>query len=101
MHHKGIGVEIDNDKAYEYARIAADSGDDEALKVLAYYHRYGIGCQKDLYVSRNYYKLLADKGSAFAQTRLGLYHLKGWGCALSEKTAIEIFKSNLNSDPHA
>ena len=101
MHHKGIGVEIDNDKAYEYARIAADSGDDEALKVLAYYHRYGIGCQKDLYVSRNYYKLLADKGSAFAQTRLGLYHLKGWGCTLSEKTAIEIFKSNLNSDPHA
>lgn len=87
----GEGVEIKEDQAFCYYKLAADMGHVEAQHSVAYCFEHGLGVEENCEEAFRYYELAAKKGIPGAQARLGYFYQNGIGCTESEKEAVKYY----------
>jgi TPR repeat protein len=78
---KGIGGQMDRQRAMTYYRTGADRGDVFGMVFLADMLSNGERGEKNLAEALRYYKKAADEGSAYAMNRAAIGYDEGWGGA--------------------
>ncbi|MCD7839297.1 MAG: sel1 repeat family protein [Erysipelotrichaceae bacterium] len=73
MYSRGLGVEKNDQKFFEYYQKAANYGHKEALYTLAQCYRYGYIVDKDIENAKKYYKLASENGNYEAMNEYGLW----------------------------
>ncbi|MGD9107552.1 MAG: tetratricopeptide repeat protein [Gammaproteobacteria bacterium] len=74
-------VEQDLAKAFTLTKLAANGGDEHAMRRLAIMYRYGVGTKRDLVKAHKWALLLAKLGLVEAQYVAGLDFINGVGTA--------------------
>lgn len=67
MYRVGMGVKMDDKRAFKWFLKASEKGDPAGLDNLARCYFYGLGVKRDVATAGDLFKLAADKGHAFAQ----------------------------------
>ena len=75
---KGIGVQKDLKKGFEYLKQSCEKGNLESMKIVADCYFNGIGVSKDLKEAFNLFLKLSDKGNIKASSIIGKYYYYGW-----------------------
>ena len=70
-YREGLGVDQDEEKAFELFRQAAELGDPEAMGQLGDYYYAGEFVERDIDASFEWYKRAAEKGDVYSQFTLG------------------------------
>jgi len=89
LYSNGWGVPIDDTKATQYFRIAAESGVISAQYNLGVRYAQGKGVPKSDVIASSWYAKAAEKGMLDAQFNLGVRYYKGLGV---EKNYISAYK---------
>jgi len=84
-YYRGIGVDIDCDKAVECFEIAADNEHSYAFFFLALFHEQGISVAQDHQKALDLYTESAQRGNVAAAYRLAQCYLEG-GLSVDEDT---------------
>lgn len=74
-------VEQDLTKAFELTKLAANGGDEHAMRRLSIMYRYGVGTKLDLVKAHQWSLFLANLGLVEAQYAVGLDYVDGIGTA--------------------
>ncbi len=74
LYGNGFGVDMNDDLAIRYYKIAADQGLGDAAFNLAVMHQNGWGVPMDEVKANEWYAVAADKGNTEAQMALGRYY---------------------------
>lgn len=93
MHHLGLGVKEDDNRAREWLTKSADQGNTDAQYQLGHMYTFGFGIPKaetdpDLKAVQWYFKA-AVQGHSEAQYQLGLMFLAGKGLVQSHEEGIK------------
>jgi TPR repeat protein len=89
---KGEGVNIDEYKAFEYFKQAAEAGDVEAQNSLANLYLEGRGVAKDEKKAFENYKLAAAQNHRQALFNLAVSYERGTGTEINELEAIRCYE---------
>ncbi len=89
----GMGVEPDNEKAFESVQEAALLGSAPARLLLGVYYREGWGRQQSFPEARRWMRLSLDAGYAPAYVAYGGTYRKGLGVSKSDETALEFYRT--------
>lgn len=89
---KGTGVEKDEQEAAHWFRLAADKGNAEAQRNLAFAIFHGRGVPRDDAEGIRRLRLAADGADAPAQRQLGYHFATGHGVPADEKEAVRWFR---------
>lgn len=92
LYYSGDGVEQDNEKAVEYFKIAADSGDASAMVRLGICYLKGRGTAQNKEAAVELYKKAADNNDIEGIRRLGICYDNGDGIEQNKETAVELIK---------
>ncbi|RIA87332.1 hypothetical protein C1645_726618, partial [Glomus cerebriforme] len=87
-YERGIGVEKNNIKAFEYYKKSADQGHLNAQSELGYCYYDGIGTELNIAKAFELYKIAAERGHIVAQNNLGALYEKGKGTEKNLEKAI-------------
>lgn len=79
-------------QAYEYARKAVDTGNENALNLMGTFYENGTGVQQDYKKAFEYYSRAADQGVEIAYLSMGAYYQGGYGVAQDYKKAAECYQ---------
>ena len=93
MHRKGIGCDVDLDKAFKYARYLAKSGDTWGQKTVAAHYLNGDGTLYDPEYATYWWKRAALKGDPWSAFQLGESYYLGEGASLNIKAASQWYQS--------
>ena len=88
----GKGVEMDEAKAVEWYRKAADQGCSRAQNNLGLCYENGKGAEMDNVKAVEYYGKAAEEGHSRAQNNLGLCYENGKGVEMDEAKAVEWYR---------
>lgn len=88
-YHKGIGTDIDNEKAVEWAICGAKGGNKIAAMQLAYFSKNNLSPRINANVAAQIYQYYANQGDKLACSLLAECYLQGMGVNRSVKTAQE------------
>ena len=77
MYIRGAGVEQNDEKGYQYIKLAADQGNAQSQFELAMMYTFGIYVTKDKEQAAYWCKIAADKDYEPAKVRLGFIHCYG------------------------
>lgn len=89
---KGTGVDKDEKEAAHWFRLAADQGNAEAQRDLAFALFHGRGVAKNDAEGIRRLRLAADGADAPAQRQLGYHYATGLGVPMDEKAAVRWFR---------
>ena len=93
LHLQGdYGIQVDEQRALQYFRAAAEQGNAGAMSRLAYMYAQGKGVPQDNATAVAYYRQAAAKGSSMALTNLGYMYLHGQGVEKDLEAAFECFR---------
>jgi TPR repeat protein len=92
MYRLGLGVEQDDEKAYDLYRQAANLGSDQAQVNIAFQLLTGKGVEQDRSKAAAWFARAADAGNPLAQYNLGLMYEKGIGVERNEEFATELYR---------
>ena len=92
---------LDHQSSLKYFKIAADKGDENALKNVAYLLRNGKGVETNLELSFEYYKKAADLGEVEAMQKLGDLYERGTGVKRNVELAIHYYQLASEKGNHA
>ena len=93
---KGLGVDKDESEAAKWFRLAADGGNAEAQRNLAFAYLNGRGVRKNVAEGIRRLRLAAEGADAPAQRQLGYHYAKGLGVPMDEKEAVHWFRFAAN-----
>ena len=88
--------EGDFEKAFQYARPAAEQGIKEAQCLLGYLYRYGKGVPQDLAESMKWYRAGAEQGDSGSQYSLARGYEKGLGVEQDLAEAARWYRLSAN-----
>lgn len=92
LYRLGLGVERDNERAYELYVAAAEQDSVEAQVNTAFLLLTGEGVEKDSRQAAMWFARAADQGNALAQFNLGLMYEKGVGVSRDRALARELYR---------
>ena len=92
LHRLGLGVQQDDEKAFELYEMAAERGSDEAQVNVAFQLLTGKGVEQDREKAASWFAKAADSGNALAQYNLGLMYEKGIGVEQDREFATELYQ---------
>lgn len=87
----GVGVEKDEEKAFNLYKQSAALGYDRGMYNLAYCYMRGSGTAEDHAAAAKYFERAAGKGHVNAMYNMGVMYLNGDGVAKDAKKATEWF----------
>lgn len=87
----GHGVHRDPEAAFRWFRIAAGTGDPDALNMLGRCFELGWGVETNAARAAQYYQAAANQGHAWAQFNLGSLMIHGQGVAQDYRGALTLF----------
>lgn len=96
LYRLGLGVERDNERAYDLYIAAAEQNSVEAQVNVAFLLLTGEGVDKDPRQAALWFARAADQGDALAQFNLGLMYEKGVGVPQNRETARELYQLAAN-----
>ena len=88
----GLGVSVDNQKAFNYYLKSAENNNPIGLLSVGYCYENGIGIKKDEKEAVEYYRESSQRGNANALRNLGLCYKYGIGVNINNKKSINYFK---------
>ncbi len=89
---KGIGGEVNKEKAFELYKIAAEKGHNVAQYNLGKCYQNGKGVEKDEIKAFEYYKKSAENEYVDAQFKLGSCYYEGIGTEVNKGKAFELYE---------
>ncbi len=92
MYRLGLGVQQDDEKAYELYRRAANLGSDQAQVNIAFQLLTGKGVAQNRSKAAAWFARAADAGNPLAQYNLGLMYEKGIGVERNDEFAMELYR---------
>lgn len=102
MYAKGVGVEMNLDKARDYFSQAAEAGHLDATYDLGFLFDKPSDGKTNYKAAFHYYSVAAQHGHATAQARLGFLYLRGRGVPKDQNTGIYwLERSAKNGDKDA
>lgn len=96
LYRLGLGVEKDNERAYDLYVAAAEQNSVEAQVNTAFLLLTGEGVEKDSKQAALWFAKAADQGDALAQFNLGLMYEKGVGVPQDREIARELYQLAAN-----
>lgn len=98
----GAGVDRDSDAALRWFKLAARSGDAEALNMVGRCYEIGWGAEPDLAEAADWYRQAADKGHAWGEFNLASLYAQGRGVPFDEAKALTLLvRSARRGNPKA
>ena len=93
-----VVLPIDQLKAYEMYRAAADQGRDDGQLNVGHCFDVGIGVASNLPEAMRWYQLAADKNNDYAQYNVGRLHYNGGSVEIpvNDQEAVKWFKISAN-----
>jgi len=83
------GAVLDQVKAFECYRLAAEKGSADAMNSMGYMYGKGIGRAENKTKSLEWFRKAAKQSSPLAQRNLGVMYSKGWGVSRDDKIALK------------
>ncbi|POG66361.1 kinase-like domain-containing protein [Rhizophagus irregularis DAOM 181602=DAOM 197198] len=100
FNHLGIGISVDNQKAFELYQKAADLGNSSGINDLGYCYLNGIGTGIDKKKAFELYQKAAELGNSSGINNLGDCYQYGIGTDINNKKAFELYQNPIkNFDP--
>lgn len=96
LYRLGLGVQKDDERAYELYTAAAEQNSVEAQVNVAFQLLTGEGVEKDSKQAALWFAKAADQGDALAQFNLGLMYEKGVGVPQDRELARELYRLSAN-----
>lgn len=96
LYRKGLGVELNFEKAFELYLYAAERGHPEDQANVGFMYMRGDGVKKDYEKSRFWFEKAAAQNWASAYDKLGLLYLNGWGVKKDPERAFGEFGKGAN-----
>lgn len=96
LYAKGLGVEQDYARAYEYFAYAAERGHPEDQHNLGVYHLLGQGVPQDYAKARHWLETASAQNWSSSLNRLGLMHQNGLGGPVDAEMAVHLFTRSVN-----
>ena len=97
LYFKGIGVEQDYRKSFNWYLKSANQNNNDAQHNLGFLYRRGIGVEQDYQKSFNWYLKSANQNNLNSQNSVGYMYSNGLGVEQDNKKAIEWYgKASLN-----
>jgi TPR repeat protein len=96
MLDEGLGVEIDEHRAFEWYRRAAKLGHAESMNRLGILYLQGRGVPRNAWSARSWFRLAAAKGSLTAINNIALLYFDGLGVRQSYSKAARFLKMSAN-----
>jgi TPR repeat protein len=93
---EGLGVEIDEHRAFEWYRRAAKFGHAESLNRLGILYLQGRGVPRNALSARSWFRLAAAKGSLTAINNIALLYFYGLGVRQSYSKAAKFLRISAN-----
>jgi TPR repeat protein len=91
-------IKQDLAKAFELTKLAANGGDEHAMRRLAMMYRYGVGTERDLIEAHKWSLFLAQLGLVEAQYTVGLDFLEGVGTAVDRDQGMKWLSQAAGAD---
>ncbi|POG75286.1 uncharacterized protein OCT59_024281 [Rhizophagus irregularis] len=88
----GIGISIDEQKAFELYQKAADLGNVLGINDLGYCYKHGIGINIDKKKAFELYQKAAYLGNSFGINNLGHCYKNGIGTDIDKKKAFDLYQ---------
>lgn len=92
LYNEGLGVEKNENTAFELIKKAANAGNSTAAYNLGRFYMIGTGCDIDFEKAKYWLTVSADQGNQRAAYGLGYMYYKGFGVAQNYKTAVSWFE---------
>ncbi len=92
IYNYGLGKDEDKEKAAEWYKRAADSGDINASTSLAAMYIFGIGVPENETKGFQLYKIAADEDDMYGLGGLGLCYENGYGVPKNLSTAVSYYQ---------
>ncbi|UZO05068.1 uncharacterized protein OCT59_025429 [Rhizophagus irregularis] len=94
FNHLGIGISIDNQKAFELYQEAADLGNSSGINDLGYYYLNlnGIETDNNKKMAFELYQKAAELGNSSGINSLGYCYRNGIGTNINNKKAFELYQ---------
>jgi uncharacterized protein len=96
MLDEGVGVEIDERRAFEWYRRAAKLGHSEAMNRLGILYLQGRGVPQNTLSAHSWFRLAAAKGSLAAINNIALLYFHGLGVHQSYSKAAKFLRKSAN-----
>jgi TPR repeat protein len=94
FNHLGIGISVDNKKAFKLYQKAADLGNLYGIYSLGDCYENGIGTDIDYQKAFKLYQKAADLGIAIGINGLGYCYQNGFGTDINNKKAFELYQKS-------
>ena len=95
---RGLGVEVDDDKALGFFRAAAEKGQPQAVNNLGWFHLKGRGVPEDPVEAAKCFAKSADYGNPEGQLNYALALIRGEGVPVNERTAASLLLASARQD---
>lgn len=92
IYRNGNGVEIDEKKAFDYLKKAADGGNQIGQYLVGTIYEEGDGVPQDYDKARMYYTMAAEQNDEDALYKLGNLYVHGHGTDSDVEKAIQLFE---------
>jgi TPR repeat protein len=96
MHDEGLGVEVDERRAFEWYRGAAKLGHAESMNRLGMLYLQGRGVARNTSSARSCFRLAAAQGSLTAINNIALLYFYGLGVHQSYARAAKLLRMSAN-----
>ncbi|CAB4414042.1 unnamed protein product [Rhizophagus irregularis] len=96
FNYYGIGISVNEKKAFELYQKAANLGNVIGIANLAYCHYNGIGTDIEKKKAFKLFQKAANLGNGFAKFRLGVCYLNGIGINMNKKKAFKLYQQAAN-----
>jgi len=96
LYRLGLGVDKNDERAFELYTAAAEQNSVDAQVNVAFLLLTGEGVEKDSKQAALWFAKAADQGDALAQFNLGLMYEKGVGVRQDRKLARELYRLSAN-----
>ena len=100
MYERGLGADIDYQKAADWYLKAINSGDVKALSRLGFLYERGLGVRQDYGRAVELYEKAVSQGGYDGMSRLGQLYLHGNGVSKDTAKARSLFEQSINGHRH-
>ncbi|KAG9291250.1 hypothetical protein G9A89_021752 [Geosiphon pyriformis] len=96
FYHQGVGIPVDNTKAYQFYKIAAENGDAFGKNQVGWCYSKGIGVKSDPKDAAEWYKKSAESGNYSGKSNLAECYLESDGIEANRDEAIRLLTETAN-----
>lgn len=100
MYERGLGTDVDYEKAAEWYLKAIENGDITAYARLGYLYERGLGVRQDYSRAAELYKVAAERDNYHGLSRLGNLYQIGQGVEKDTAKALELYLKSVENHMH-